>query len=95
MVATAGIGLAHLLKSASQSDSQSGGETREATPKTHPDNFEPVKGTPGKRDSQTGEIWVKDKLHKDHYEVYKNKRDFDKGKRTRSVWEDGRAKETF
>jgi hypothetical protein len=67
----------------------------EATPTTHRDNFEPVKGTSGKRDPKTGEIWVKDKLHKDEYEVYKNKKDFDKGKRSRSVWEDGRTKEKF
>lgn len=64
----------------------------EPTPTTNPGIFEPVKGTPGKRDKITGEIWEKDKLHKNHFEVYKNLKDYQKGKRDRSVWEDGRPK---
>ena len=34
-------------------------------------------------------------LHKDHFEVYKNRKNYDKGKRDRSVWDDGRPKDTF
>lgn len=68
---------------------------REKTPSTHPDNFEPVKGSKGKRDNETGEIWEKDKFHKDHYEVYKDKRNYEKGRRDRDVWEDGRPKRKF
>jgi hypothetical protein len=36
-------------------------------------------------------------LHKEqpHYEVYKDKKAYDKGKRDRAVWEDGRIKEEF
>jgi RHS repeat-associated protein len=64
------------------------------TPATNPDRFEPWKG-PSKRDKVTGEIWVKDQLHKDHYEVYKNDRDFERGNRSRDVWADGRPKRTF
>ncbi|MGI8770700.1 MAG: RHS repeat-associated core domain-containing protein [Acidobacteriaceae bacterium] len=65
------------------------------TPTTAPGNFEPVKGTPAKKNTQTGEIWEKDRLHKDHYEVYKNKKSFEKGNRDRSVWADGRPKQKF
>jgi RHS repeat-associated protein len=67
----------------------------EHTPETHPEEFEPVKGTKAKRNKKTGEIWDPDLLHKDHYEVYKNLKKFEKGNRTRSVWKDGRDKETF
>jgi hypothetical protein len=68
---------------------------REVTPSTDPKVFEPVKGTAAKRNKATGEIWVWDRLHKDHYEVYKNQKKFEKGKRRRSVWSDGRLKEEF
>jgi RHS repeat-associated protein len=68
---------------------------KEITPTTDPDNFDSVRGTRGRRDKDTGEIWEKDKLHNDHYEVYKNKKDYDKGKRDRDVWEDGRPKRQF
>lgn len=37
----------------------------------------------------------KDKLHKDHYEVYKNLKNYEKGVRDRSVWLDGRPKGKF
>jgi RHS repeat-associated protein len=67
----------------------------EPTPTTNPKIYEPVKGTPGKRNKITGEIWEKDKFHKNHYEVYKNKKDYENGQRDRSVWEDGRLKEKF
>lgn len=65
------------------------------TPTTFPKSFDPVKGTPGKMDPKTGEIFVRDKFHKNHYEVYKNRRDFENGKRSKSVWDDGRLKEIF
>lgn len=67
----------------------------EPTPTTNPTIYEPVRGTPGKRNRITGEIWEKDKFHKSHYEVYKNKKDYENGRRDRSVWEDGRLKEKF
>ena len=68
---------------------------KEVTPTTNSDNFDPVRGTRGKKDKDSGEIWEKDKLHNDHYEVYKNKKDYDKGKRDRDVLEDGRPKRQF
>jgi len=68
---------------------------REKTPSTDPDNFEPVRGTKGKKDKETVEIWEKDKLHRDHWEVYGDKRDYEKGKRDRDVWDDGRPKRKF
>ena len=43
---------------------------------------------------ETGEVWVRDRLHKD-LGVYKNQKDFEKGKRTRSVWDNGTLKEEF
>jgi RHS repeat-associated protein len=76
------------------SKAQSGSQNQQ-TPATNPDRFESVRGQPAKRDRQTGEIWVFDRLHKNHYEVYKNWRDYERGRRSRSVWTDGRLKETF
>jgi RHS repeat-associated protein len=67
----------------------------EKTPTTHPKDFEPVRGCSAKRCKETKEIFDKDKLHKDHYEVYKDKKDFDKGKRNRDVYFDGRPKRKF
>jgi RHS repeat-associated protein len=72
-----------------------GEEKAEETPETDEDKFKPVRGTKGKENKETGEIYVKDQLHKDHYEVYKNKKDFEKGKRDRDVWSDGRPKRRF
>ncbi|MGO4134313.1 SpvB/TcaC N-terminal domain-containing protein [Rhizobium brockwellii] len=70
------------------------GIDKEQTPATHPDMFEPVRGTKAKKHKETGEIMVKDPLHKaqPHYEVYKNKKMFDKNVRDRDVWADGRPK---
>jgi RHS repeat-associated protein len=64
------------------------------TPATNPERFEAYRG-PAKRDKTTGEIWVRDQLHKDHYEVYKNPRTFERGIRSREVWADGRLKGIF
>jgi hypothetical protein len=60
----------------------------EATPTTNPNNYEPVRGTPAKRNKITGEIWAPD--HSGHYgglhyEAYRNKRDWENGKRDRAV----------
>ncbi|MEK6300230.1 MAG: RHS repeat-associated core domain-containing protein [Acidobacteriota bacterium] len=79
----------------SQPQQSQPGPTTEVTPRTNSKAFEAVKGSPAKRNKESGEIWVKDRLHKDHYEVYKNQKKFENGKRNRSVWEDGRAKEKF
>jgi hypothetical protein len=67
----------------------------EPTPDTDPGDFEPVKGTKAKRNKDTGEIWEPDLLHRDHWEVYKNKKNWENGKRDRAVWNDGRLKDTF
>ncbi|EKN90333.1 RHS repeat-associated core domain protein [Leptospira interrogans str. 2002000623] len=69
----------------------------EKTPKTNPELFKNVRGCKGKCSTETGEIWEKDLLHKNqpHYEVYKNKKNYESGARDRSVWEDGRFKEKF
>ena len=65
----------------------------EATPTTDLSQFRPVRGANAKVHVVTGEIWSEDKFHKNHYEVYKNKKMFDNDKRDRSVREDGRLKE--
>ena len=69
--------------------------SREQTPTTNPEAFEPVRGTNARRHRETHEIWSFDRLHRNHYEVYSNRRDFENGVRDRSVWGDGRLKETF
>jgi RHS repeat-associated protein len=69
--------------------------TLEHTPTTHPGEFDPIKREKAKVQIETGEIWEKDMLHKNHFEVYKNRKTFEKGVRDRAVWEDGRLKETY
>lgn len=63
----------------------------EPTPKTNPSLYEPVRGKPAKRNKITGEIWEKDKARHggEHYEVYRNKRDYENSKRDRAVGENG------
>jgi hypothetical protein len=67
----------------------------EDTPDLRPDLFRPVHGRRARRQLETGEIWQVDLLHGDHWEVYKTLKDFERGIRDRSVWSDGRLKETF
>ncbi len=60
----------------------------EPTPATNPSIYEPVRGTPAKRNKITGEIWVPDKSgHYGglHYEVYRNIREYDNRNRDRAV----------
>lgn len=70
-------------------------EGLDETPETSPEKFKPVRGTKGKENIETGEIYEKDQLHKDHYEIYKNRRDYERGVRNRDVWSDGRPKRKF
>ena len=65
------------------------------TPDTHPNDFENVRGTKAKVNTKTGEVFDPDLFHKDHYEVYKNRKRFEQGDRDRAVWKDGRFKERF
>ena len=99
LLATHGIGMSTAAGVSFMEGSGDGGSrsraTGEATPTTDKNQFESVRGTSGKKNRATGEIWVKDPFHKDHYEVYKNKKDFENGDRSRAVWEDGRLKEKF
>jgi RHS repeat-associated protein len=64
----------------------------EPTPETEPSDFEPVRGRDAKRNKKTKEIWAKDRLHKDHWEVYKNLKRYEQKTRNRAVWSDGRPK---
>jgi hypothetical protein len=83
----------------SEGADKSAGDTpapdREQTPTTNPENFDRIKGTKAKIDKETGEVWEHDQLHKDHWEVYDNKKDWEKGRRDRDVWDDGRPKRKF
>jgi hypothetical protein len=67
----------------------------EDTPETHPDRFESVRGRRARRHCDTGEVWQKDLLRDDHWEVYKGLREFEHGLRHRAVWSDGCLKEEF
>lgn len=67
----------------------------EETPETVPAAFEPVRGRHGRRYVRTNEIWEKDRLHEDHWEVYKDRKRYEQGVRDRAVWSDGRLKEQF
>ena len=67
----------------------------EDTPDVYPSRFEPVRGRRARRHRGSGEVWQKDLLHGDHWEVYKNVRDFENGQRDRAVWSNGRLKEQF
>ncbi|MBJ7534907.1 hypothetical protein JDN40_12395 [Rhodomicrobium vannielii ATCC 17100] len=67
----------------------------EHTPENNPEKFEPVRGASAKRNKETGEFWQKDRLHNDHYEVYKNRNNYEKAIRDRAVWSDGRLKKKF
>lgn len=67
-----------------------------ASPANSPGQYEPINGQKGRLNKDTGEVWEKDQLHKDHWEIYRNKRDYEnrsKGEtRDRAAWEDGRLK---
>lgn len=64
-------------------------------PDTHPAAFLPVRGRRERRHRQTGEVWEKDRLHEDHWEVYRDLKRYERGQRDRAVWLDGRLKEKF
>lgn len=77
-------------------DDPGGDENRgEKTPTSNPDDFRPIRGRKGKLDPETGEIWERDQLHKDHWEVYEDYRRYERGIRDRAVWNDGRLKQQF
>ena len=46
---------------------------------------------------KTGEFWERDPSRHggEHYEVYKNKKQWEKGRRDRAVWSTGKIKEYF
>ena len=52
--------------------------------------FEKVKSIKAYKKKDDGTICVKDLLYKDHWEVYKDKKSYEKSKRSFDVWEDGR-----
>ncbi len=68
---------------------------REETPETQPAAFEAVRGRRARRHMATAEFWEKDRLHGDHWEVYKDLKRYEQGARDRAVWSDGRLKEKF
>jgi hypothetical protein len=78
-------------------DAESGSDDPKScpTPNTDSSDFENIKKSKAKKNKKTGEIWEPDLLHKDHWEVYKDKKNWEKGKRSKSVWNDGRVKQYF
>jgi hypothetical protein len=107
--ALATIGVAGMTNAAihlSQNENPQGGSASgsgEHTPTTHPDEFDRVRGTSdAKVNKKTGEVWVRDRLHKDEWEVYRTRRDFERqrehvggDRRHRAVRDDGTVKEIF
>ncbi len=70
-------------------------EPREPTPYTAPALFEKqtISNTKVWRSLVVpGEIWATDMLHWDHFEVYASANDYQRGKRSRAVFVDGRRK---
>ena len=65
-------------------------DTREPTP-DNPQGviFRPLRGSYCQVNAGTGEIWCLDRFHRDHYEVYKNLKQYENGQRDRSVWKNG------
>ena len=96
IVVGAVAGIAYLAShTAAKKDDNQNDTQLEETPDTNPEHFENVRGRSGKKDTETGEIWVLDQFHKNHYEVYKNLKNYEKGVRDRDVWRDGRPKRKF
>jgi RHS repeat-associated protein len=63
---------------------------KEGTPDNPRDKqFSNVRGTNCKIDNSTGEIWCPDTLHKDHWEVFRNRKKFESNDRHRGVWRSG------
>lgn len=55
--------------------------------------FEKLKGrSDAFVNKRSGEIFVEDLYHKDHYEVYKNKNDLEKGKRSSARYWNGQSR---
>ncbi len=69
-------------------------DTRTITPCIKYSNFQnmEINNEKALKNLKTGEIWKYDRLHFDHFEIYKNENDCRKGKRSRAVWWDGREK---
>jgi RHS repeat-associated protein len=89
-VVAAGLGFNHTMAAAKSSSG--GGDKAEHTPTSHPDEFGPVRGSSAKVNKSTGEIWERDTTHGNHWEVYKNKKQWENRKRDRDVWMDGNFK---
>ena len=62
------------------------------TPDMDKSKFEKIKGSKAYKNKADGTVWEKDMLHKDHWEVYKNQKQWENGRRSFSVWSDGRFK---
>ncbi len=65
----------------------------EETPLSNPEKFRSLKGKSGKVNTETGEVWVPDKQAHggDHWEIYKDQHAFEKNRRDRQVWSNGKT----
>ncbi|MFC1855555.1 RHS repeat domain-containing protein, partial [Thermodesulfobacteriota bacterium] len=72
-------------------------EFRYFTPTNNPGKFTKVRGRKGViwKNITTKKYFVKDTLHKNHYEVYNSINDLEKSTRSVSVWFDGRLKDVL
>ncbi|UXY15344.1 hypothetical protein N8I74_18865 [Chitiniphilus purpureus] len=63
-------------------------------PDTAPDDFEPIKGSKGKRCKTDGSVWERDTSSHggDQWKRWSDKKSWEKGKVPNSVWPDGRVR---
>ncbi len=72
-------------------------DIREITPCLSPKSFERFKSDSKNKvlkNKKTKEIWAFDHEHKNHFEVYKNDKEYEKSNRCRAVYWDGRPRPT-
>jgi hypothetical protein len=72
-------------------------DIREITPCLSPKNFERFTSDSKNKvlkNKKTKEIWAFDHEHKNHFEVYKNAKEYENSKRCRAVYWDGRPRPT-
>jgi filamentous hemagglutinin len=64
------------------------------TPKTNPEIFDPIRGTPAKKNGEDGSIWEKDtsKHGGEQWKRWPDRKSWERGDTPTSVWTDGRIR---
>ncbi len=93
--ARTGVAATNIVLQINENDEGGSCPIKEPTPSTDPDDFDPWRKA--KKNKKTGEIWEKDPSRHggEHYEVYKNKKLYEKGVRNRAVWNNGKLKQKW